>query len=954
MKNIICALFVYAFSIVFASPQLCETLIAEGRAALATNNFDVANARFRDAVTLCPTHQTGNVMYAATRLLTLAHQPAGSNFLSRLGVPVMGRDIIHWSADLARDNNGIPVAPIGVSAAEGALLIRTNLLPELVAAGANLAQVQNTNLLLNLSADETKMDAVTLDYGDVLVLRSMLRFMEYFSYTVHSLNFDLQLSALRQLYDSDLLSIERVLRDHPQLLTFHTIDDLAAAQAAFIGFVDRYVEASTFIRSRPPHAVRLFNLHLDDKGSEEDFRCTLLDLKASLHLPVILCTRSNYVVRLSRHFEGQAQPRSFLPEFAGNSFVAGTMPDVTFGGLIDGLSPTRLDRSLSRHLGVVTKMTGSNVVGQTFTGQFTTVTGHIYAVEYSSDMINWTELEEFFAEGGTYSFVDSAPPEDGLKFYRLVERSHYIDVSGRVLDACSLQPISGASVSLESLSDVTDAQGRFSFRSWPVDPPWQAFVEAEAPGYVSRTLSFWGDDSEPDMTFYLQPASGSPPLNDNFAARLQLTGTQSSSAGSNCRATLESGEPGGFFFSIANTVWWRWTAPLSGRVRVAVESETFTPVVIVYTGSSFATLDPIAEDYYEVAFDAVANTQYQIAVGRDEFDSLETGGFYLSLCMPPMATILSPEDGAEFSDPAHVLFEASASDANGSIREVRFYLNDDWIALFTNAPYRLTCSNLHARFYDFEIRARDNDGNITRQYSQFAVRPINDDFADRIVLVGTNIMTNGSSGGASSEPGEPAHAGEFGGFSVWWTWTAPANGPVTVTAFGRYSYGPNLLAIYTGSTVDDLTDVASHAFAMDGLGNQVTFQAISGRSYHIALDQLYPNNDPFTLKLVTTSPPTVLLNSPVDGATYQAPVNITFAATATDGDGSVVSVEFFDYDRRIGVDTLPPYQFVWTNAPSGSYFGIRARATDNRGVSAVSNPVNITVHPPAPSPLRGK
>ena len=52
----------------------------------------------------------------------------------------------------------------------------------------------------------------------------------------------------------------------------------------------------------------------------------------------------------------------------------------------------------------------------------------------------------------------------------------------------------------------------------------------------------------------------------------------------------------------------------------------------------------------------------------------------------------------------------------------------------------------------------------------------NDAFADAAVLVGGNAAANGSNQNATKEDGEPAHAGDDGGHSVWWQWTAPANG----------------------------------------------------------------------------------------------------------------------------------------------------------------------------------
>ena len=41
-------------------------------------------------------------------------------------------------------------------------------------------------------------------------------------------------------------------------------------------------------------------------------------------------------------------------------------------------------------------------------------------------------------------------------------------------------------------------------------------------------------------------------------------------------------------------------------------------------------------------------------------------------------------------------------------------------------------------------------------------------------------------------------------------------------------------------------------------------------------------------------PPTVNLIAPVNGATFTAPASITLTATATDSDGTISKVEFFN------------------------------------------------------------
>jgi hypothetical protein len=113
------------------------------------------------------------------------------------------------------------------------------------------------------------------------------------------------------------------------------------------------------------------------------------------------------------------------------------------------------------------------------------------------------------------------------------------------------------------------------------------------------------------------------------------------------------------------------------------------------------------------------------------------------------------------------------------------------------------------------------------------VPPPNDDFTHRIAIDGSTNVVFGTISGAAKEPGEPNHAGNTGGNSVWWTWTAPTNSAITLTTTG--STFNTLLAVYTGSSLSNLTAVASHNGSYND--SHVTFLATAGTAYAIAVDE---------------------------------------------------------------------------------------------------------------------
>jgi hypothetical protein len=117
-----------------------------------------------------------------------------------------------------------------------------------------------------------------------------------------------------------------------------------------------------------------------------------------------------------------------------------------------------------------------------------------------------------------------------------------------------------------------------------------------------------------------------------------------------------------------------------------------------------------------------------------------------------------------------------------------------------------------------------------------------DSFAGSTVLAGISPSDAGSNETATREPGEPTHAGNGGGASVWWRWTAPASGWVTISTLGSTSTAvpgtelDTVVGVYTGNVVSALTEVTSGDDNPVDYTSVATFEAVSGITYHIAVD----------------------------------------------------------------------------------------------------------------------
>lgn len=94
--------------------------------------------------------------------------------------------------------------------------------------------------------------------------------------------------------------------------------------------------------------------------------------------------------------------------------------------------------------------------------------------------------------------------------------------------------------------------------------------------------------------------------------------------------------------------------------------------------------------------------------------------------------------------------------------------------------------------------------------------------------------------------------------------------------------------------------------------------------------------------------PVVSITAPANGANYTAPANITITANASDADGTISKVEFYNGSTLIGTRTSSPYSITWAGIAEGNY-SITAKATDNNNGFTTSAPVGISVSASAPT-----
>jgi hypothetical protein len=147
----------------------------------------------------------------------------------------------------------------------------------------------------------------------------------------------------------------------------------------------------------------------------------------------------------------------------------------------------------------------------------------------------------------------------------------------------------------------------------------------------------------------------------------------------------------------------------------------------------------------------------------------------------------------------------------------------------------------------------------------FGLGVANDDFAEPATIGGAAGSQRGTTRNASPEVDEPDHVqSRLSSPSVWYRWTAPADGWQTFDSLQGTSYD-TLLAIYTGDALTNLREVSANDNNGGRLQSRASFAAVAGTTYFIALagkaseaNKLLIDETrmgPFTLNWYPTPPP---------------------------------------------------------------------------------------------------
>ncbi len=348
----------------------------------------------------------------------------------------------------------------------------------------------------------------------------------------------------------------------------------------------------------------------------------------------------------------------------------------------------------------------------------------------------------------------------------------------------------------------------------------------------------------------------------------------------------------------------------------------------------------------------------------------------------PTVSVTSPSNGATFTIGNNVTINANASDSDGNVTKVAFYIDGNMISEDTSSPYTTNWTATSGN-HSITARATDNEGAVTT--SSAVSISVSGGTNNQSPTVNLTNPSNGATFTVGQNVSIAANANDTDGnvskvtfyvdgnmvsedFSSPYTanWTATA-GSHSLTAMATDDDNASTTSAAINITVQ--TDTGGSCDAdqyVDGSAYNTgdTVQNL-GKKYECLVGGWCTVGGPYApgdgwawenawkdlgdCSGGGNGAPTVSITQPGNGQSFTAGSTIIINANASDSDGTITKVEFFQNGVKLGEDTSSPYSYSWNNVSTGNY-SLTARATDNSNTTGDSAAVNISVGSTPPPP----
>jgi chitinase len=161
-----------------------------------------------------------------------------------------------------------------------------------------------------------------------------------------------------------------------------------------------------------------------------------------------------------------------------------------------------------------------------------------------------------------------------------------------------------------------------------------------------------------------------------------------------------------------------YTAPATVSITAnATDANGTVSKVQFYIGTTLLGTDNTAP--YSVSASSLAAGNYAITAKATDNAGATTTSAVVNIVVnsagntPPSVSITGPANGSSYTAPATVSITVNATDANGTVSKVEFYIGTTLLGTDNTAPYSVSASSLAAGNYAITAKATDNAGATT-------------------------------------------------------------------------------------------------------------------------------------------------------------------------------------------------------------------------------------------------
>lgn len=351
----------------------------------------------------------------------------------------------------------------------------------------------------------------------------------------------------------------------------------------------------------------------------------------------------------------------------------------------------------------------------------------------------------------------------------------------------------------------------------------------------------------------------------------------------------------------------------------ATDSNGTITQVAYYNGTALIGASSVAP--YNVVWNNVDYGNYNLtAIATDNQGITKTSAIIkITVDTSPVVTVVAPTAGMTYASPATINLEATATNPGASITKVQFYGKGKLLATVTSPPYVYQWTGVLKGSYPITAKATDSLGVATTSAK-------------------VNIAVVDGSAPAVSVTAPADNALYL---------TSPANLSLSAAA-STLSGTVTKVDFYNGDTL-----IGTVNSGTNGVYN-LPWSGVAPGTYTLTTKatnslNLVTVSEPITV--VVDAAPALTLTSPANNTVYQAGDNIAISVDASDSDGSIAKVDFYQGTTLLATvtsgnnGTSGVYTTNWLNVAPGTY-SLTATATDNDGASTTTPPITVTVNAP--------